>query len=178
MKTLVSTHYEGEHKEVQRAFIFTLFTSTRWCDVKLLTYGNVDASTRTLRFNQKKVESRSSHSAVSFPLNDDLLALIGKPSEPYDPNELIFKLPNYSTCNKHLKRWVKEAGITKWISWHCGRHSFAVNMLDNGVNIKTVSELMGHCGITTTEKYLHVFDKQKMDAVNSLGSIGFGAAGT
>lgn len=178
VKTLVGTHYEGEHKEVQRAFIFTLFTSTRWCDVKLLTYGNVDASTRTLRFNQKKVESRSSHSAVSFPLNDDLLALIGKPSEPYDPNELIFKLPNYSTCNKHLKRWVKEAGITKWISWHCGRHSFAVNMLDNGVNIKTVSELMGHCGITTTEKYLHVFDKQKMDAVNSLGSIGFGAAET
>lgn len=51
-------------------------------------------------------------------------------------------------------------------------------MLDNGVNIKTVSELMGHCGITTTEKYLHVFDKQKMDAVNSLGSIGFGAART
>lgn len=84
VRTLVGTHYEGEHKEVQRAFIFTLFTSTRWCDVKLLTYGNVDASTRTLRFNQKKVESRSSHSAVSFPLNDDLLALIGKPSEPYD----------------------------------------------------------------------------------------------
>ena len=75
VRTLVGTHYEGEHKEVQRAFIFTLFTSTRWCDVKLLTYGNVDASTRTLRFNQKKVESRSSHSAVSFPLNDDLLAL-------------------------------------------------------------------------------------------------------
>lgn len=173
VRTLVNTHYEGEHREVQRAFIFTLFTSIRWCDVKLLTYGNVDATTRTLRFNQKKVESRSAHSAVSFPLNDDLLSLIGKPSEPYDPNEPIFKLPNYSTCNKHLKRWIKEAGINKWISWHCGRHSFAVNMLDNGVNIKTVSELMGHCGISTTEKYLHVFDRQKMDAVNSLGSIGY-----
>ena len=57
VRTLANTHYEGEHKEVQRAFIFTLFTSIRWCDVKLLTYGNVDATTRTLRFNQKK-ESR------------------------------------------------------------------------------------------------------------------------
>ncbi len=80
VRTLVNTHYEGEHREVQRAFIFTLFTSIRWCDVKLLTYGNVDATTRSLRFNQKKVESRSAHSAVPFPLNDDLLSLIGKPS--------------------------------------------------------------------------------------------------
>ncbi len=176
MRKLIDTHYEGEHREVQRAFIFTLFTSVRWCDVKLLTYGNVDASTRTLRFNQKKTESRSAHSAVSFPLNDDLLALIGKPSEPYDPNELIFKIPNYSTCNKHLKRWIKAAGITKWISWHCGRHSFAVNMLDTGANIKTVSALMGHSDIGTTGKYLQAFDKQKMEAVDRLGSIGFDMA--
>ncbi len=176
VRKLIDTHYEGEHREVQRAFIFTLFTSVRWCDVKLLTYGNVDASTRTLRFNQKKTESRSAHSAVSFPLNDDLLALIGKPSEPYDPNELIFKIPNYSTCNKHLKRWIKAAGITKWISWHCGRHSFAVNMLDTGANIKTVSALMGHSDIGTTGKYLQAFDKQKMEAVDRLGSIGFDMA--
>lgn len=177
IRHLIATHYEGEHREVQRAFIFTLFTSTRWCDVKLLTYGCVDRTTRTLRFNQKKVESRSAHSAVSFPLNDDLLALIGKPTEPYNPNELIFKIPNYSTCNKHLKRWIQAAGITKWISWHCGRHSFAFNMLDKGANIKTVSVLMGHCGISTTEKYLQVFDKQKMEAVDSLGSIGFQMTG-
>lgn len=40
VSTLANIHYEGEHKEVQRAFIFTLFTSIRWCDVKLLTYGS------------------------------------------------------------------------------------------------------------------------------------------
>ena len=170
---LATTRYEGECREVQRAFLFSLFTSTRWCDVKLMTCRSVDYSTRTLRFNQKKTEGRSAHSSVVFPLNDGLLSLIGKPSEPYDPNEVIFKIPNYSTCNKHLKRWVKAAGITKWISWHCARHSFAVNTLDKGANIKTVSTLMGHCCISTTEKYLHVLDKQKQDAVDSLGSINF-----
>lgn len=173
IRQLIDTHYEGEHREVQRAFVFTLFTSIRWCDVKLLTYGSVDYTTRTLRFHQKKVESRSAHSYVSFPMNDSLISLVGKPSQPYDPNELIFKIPNYSTCNKHLKRWINAAGIQKWISWHCGRHSFAVNMLDKGANIKTVSSLMGHSDIGTTSKYLHVFDRQKMDAVDSLGEIGF-----
>lgn len=173
IKTLIATRYEEENREVQRAFVFSLFTGVRWCDVKLMTYGNVDMTTRTLRFNQKKVEGRSAHSAVVFPLSEDLISLIGEPSQPYDPKELIFKIPNYSTCNKHLKRWIKTAGINKWISWHCARHSFAVNVLDKGANIKTVSTLMGHCGISSTEKYLHVLDKQKMEAVDSLGSIGF-----
>ncbi len=173
IKKLIATRYEEENREVQRAFVFSLFTGVRWCDVKLMTHGNVDMTTRTLRFNQKKVEGRSAHSAVVFPLSDDLVSLIGEPSQPYDPKELIFKIPNYSTCNKHLKRWIRASGINKWISWHCARHSFAVNVLDKGANIKTVSTLMGHCDISTTEKYLHVLDKQKMDAVESLGSIGF-----
>lgn len=173
IKKLIATRYEEENREVQRAFVFSLFTGVRWCDVKLMTHGNVDMTTRTLRFNQKKVDGRSAHSAVVFPLSDDLVSLIGEPSQPYDPKELIFKIPNYSTCNKHLKRWIRAAGINKWISWHCARHSFAVNVLDKGANIKTVSTLMGHCGISTTEKYLHVLDKQKMEAVDSLGSIGF-----
>ena len=176
IKTLIATRYDEENREVQRAFVFSLFTGVRWCDVKLMTHGNVDMTTRTLRFNQKKVEGRSAHSAVVFPLSDDLVSLIGEPSQPYDPKELIFKIPNYSTCNKHLKRWIKAAGINKWISWHCARHSFAVNVLDKGANIKTVSTLMGHCDISTTEKYLHVLDKQKMEAVDSLGSIGFAMA--
>lgn len=173
IRCLIATRYEGEHREVQRAFVFSLFTGVRWCDVKLMSYGNVDFTTRTLRFNQKKVEGRSAHSAVVFPLSDDLISLIGTPSLPDNPDELIFNLPNYSTCNKHLKRWISKAGIHKLISWHCARHSFAVNVLDKGANIKTVSTLMGHCSISTTEKYLHVLDKQKIEAVGSLGPIGF-----
>lgn len=171
--TLIATRYEGERRDIQRAFVFSLFTSVRWCDIKLLTYGNVDSSTKTLRFQQKKVKTRSAHSSVIIPLSDDLLTLIGKPTEPHDSKELIFKIPEYGACDRHLKRWVKAAGINKNITWHCARHSFAVNTLDKGANIKTVSDLMGHCDISMTEKYLHVLDRQKKAAVESLGSIGF-----
>ena len=57
--------------------------------------------------------------------------------------------------------------------FHCSRHSFAVNLLSNGANIKTVSDLLGHSSIVITEKYLHVIDSLKQDAIRSLGSINY-----
>ncbi len=140
----------------------------KWIEMKLvnaaiselLTYGNVDMSTKTLRFQQKKVEGHRAHSVVVFPLSDDLMALIGKPTEPYNHTEKIFNIPEYGACDRHLKRWVKAAGINKFISWDCSRHSFVVDIFDNGANIKT-------------EKYLYVLDRQKKAAVDSLGTIGF-----
>lgn len=63
----MATRYKGENTEMQRAFIFCLFTGLRWCDVKLLTYANVDPMTKTLRFQQKKVRNVSSRSWVEIP---------------------------------------------------------------------------------------------------------------
>lgn len=72
-----------------------------------------------------------------------------------------------------MQKWVKTAGINKNITWHCARHSFAVNVLGAGANIKTVASLMGHSSIKMTEKYLHVIDQQKQDAINSLGDLDY-----
>lgn len=173
IQQLMSTHYEGEQPEVQKAFVFSLFTGVRWCDVSRLTYADVDEKGGFLRFKQKKVEKHSNRSWVSIPLNDDILTLIGKPKSDNRETERIFDIGVYSCCMKHLKRWVKAAGITKNISWHCSRHSFAVNLLTNGANIKTVADLMGHSSITMTEKYLHTIDAHKKTAINSLGPINF-----
>ena len=68
---------------------------------------------------------------------------------------------------------MKLTGITKHITWHCARHSFAVNLLNAGANIKTVSALLGHASIKMTEKYLHVVDALKQKAINSLGKTNF-----
>lgn len=53
----------------------------------------------------------------------------------------------------------------------CFRHSFAVNILNNGANIKTVASLLGHSGLKHTEKYTHAVDKLKEDAINSLPAL-------
>jgi len=114
----------------------------------------------------------SSRSWVIVPLNDTLIRLIGEPdNDNYD--ERIFTVPHYNICNLYLRKWVKAAGIRKKITWHCARHSFAVNVLTKGANIKTVSSLLGHTSIKMTERYLHVVDSLKQDAINSLGEINY-----
>ena len=54
---------------------------------------------------------------------------------------------------------------------HCARHSFAVNILNNGANIKTVASLLGHSGLKHTEKYTRAIDSLKQDAINSLPEL-------
>jgi len=74
-------------------------------------------------------------------------------------------------CLKALRRWTKRAGIEKHITWHCARHSFAVNILNNGANIKTVASLLGHSGLRYIEKYTRAVDSLKRDAINGLPEI-------
>lgn len=171
VQMLIDTHYDNENSNVRRAFILSLYCGLRFCDVKELTYKNVDYSNKLLKFEQNKTKGHSAASGVVIPLNDGLLSLIGELPVNSDKNILIFPLPTYESCLKSLKRWVKRAGINKHISWHCARHSFAVNILNNGANIKTVASLLGHSGLKHTEKYTRAVDKLKEDAINSLPEL-------
>ena len=173
IQQLISTHYEHENPIIRKAFIFCLYCGLRFCDVKDLTFANVDYSNKLLKFEQNKTKGHSANSGVIIPLNDGLLQLIGEPQQEQNNDSLIFPLPSYEMCLKALKRWVKRAGINKHISWHCARHSFAVNILNNGANIKTVASLLGHSGLKHTEKYTRAIDSLKQDAINSLPELKF-----
>lgn len=171
IQQLIATHYEHENPNIRRAFIFCLYCGLRYCDVKDLTFANVDFSNKLLKFEQNKTKGHSASSGVVIPLNDGILKLIGEPSDPDKRDEVIFPLPSYEMCLKALRRWVKRAGINKHISWHCARHSFAVNILNNGANIKTVASLLGHSGLKHTEKYTRAIDSLKQEAINSLPEL-------
>lgn len=171
IKQLITCHYQGESVNIRRAFLFCLRCGLRFCDVKDLTYSNVDFSNRLLKFEQAKTKGHSSASSVVIPLSDGVLDLIGKPSVEGNRDELIFPLPSHTMCLKALRHWCKRAGIDKHITWHCARHSFAVNILNNGANIKTVAALLGHSGLKHTEKYTRAVDALKQDAINSLSEL-------
>ena len=171
IQLLIATHCKNENPNIRRAFIFCLYCGLRYCDVKDLTFANVDFSNKLLKFEQNKTKGHSASSGVVIPLNDGILKLIGEPSSPDNRDEVIFPLPSYEMCLKALRRWVKRAGINKHISWHCARHSFAVNILNNGANIKTVASLLGHSGLKHTEKYTRAIDSLKQEAINSLPEL-------
>lgn len=79
IQTLIGTQYEGQDPEVRRAFILCLYCGLRFCDVKDLTYKNVDFANKLLKFEQNKTKGHSASSGVIIPLNDGLLKLIGEP---------------------------------------------------------------------------------------------------
>ena len=173
MQQLFATHYDGENPEIRRAFAMTCLTGIRRCDIVRLKYSDVDYSNRVLRFRQTKTEGHSSKSGVTTPLNDALLELIGtKPDDATD--DYIFHLPSDTMCLKALRHWTKKAGISKHITWHCGRHSFATALLSNGSNIKVVSSLLGHSTLRFTEVYVRAVDKLKEEAINSLPTLDLG----
>lgn len=71
-----------------------------------------------------------------------------------------------NTVELYIKIWCEFAGINKPVTFHTSRHSFSVNILARGGNIYTLSKLLGHKNITTTQIYADVLDKNKRATVD------------
>lgn len=169
IRRLASTRWPQENGEIRRAFIFSLYTGTRFCDVRGLTFRNIDYSNRRLVFEQNKTRGHSRNSRIDNPLNDHIFEIVGNPDE--SPDEKIFRLPSLEYCNRYLKEWTARAGIDKHITWHCARHTFGTLIQAKTGNINTVKNLLGHSSVQHTQKYVRAADEQGREAVDMLPDI-------
>jgi site-specific recombinase XerD len=81
----------------------------------------------------------------------------------------VFEGLKYSAyVNLHFQKWILKAGITKYITFHSMRHTNATLLLSNGVDLYTVSKMLGHRDIATTQIYAKVIDKTKREAANTI----------
>ena len=175
IKKLIETHYPKENLQIRNAFLFSLNTGMRWCDVRDLTFGDFDFSNKVFSYNQNKTKGHSTKSNVSLPLTDTLLSLMGEQPETRGKDELVFALPSHTMALKALRRWTKFAGIDKHITFHCARHSFGTNMAattaQKGLSIRVVQDMMGHSSLRYTERYTRVMDEQKKQAMQELSKL-------
>lgn len=158
---------ECRYEVLKKAFLFSCLTGLRWSDISTLTWGQIRENNGhwEVFFTQQKTDG-----VEYLPVSDEALKLIGKPKEP---TERVFRNLKYSAyMNTALQQWVLKAGITKDITFHCGRHTFAVIYLSQGGNIYTLSKLLGHRELRTTEIYAKVIDQSKIDAVMNFPKIG------
>lgn len=156
---------ECESNVIRRAFLFSCLTGLRISDIEKMTWGEVqDGEHCRITFRQKKTKGLE-----YLDINAQARALLG---ERGGHAERIFNgLYSRNNMNVIVSRWVLRAGIKKHITFHCARHTFAVMMLDLGTDIYTVSKLLGHRDIKTTETYAKILDKNKRMAVDNIPKL-------
>lgn len=161
LNTLVATPCEQD--TMKRAALFSALTGLRHCDIQKMQWKEIqiDGEQARLNFTQQKTKG-----VEYMPISPQALELCG---EPRKPNQLVFEnLPDPSWISAPLKRWIKATGITKKITFHCFRHTFATLQLSNGTDIYTVSKMLGHTNVKTTQIYAKVVDEKKEKAAQAI----------
>ncbi|MBM3789832.1 MAG: site-specific integrase [Acidobacteria bacterium] len=164
------------NQAVKHAFLFSAFCGLRYSDVRALTWSQVyrGGPHYSIDFTQKKTGTPE-----RLPLSRQAGKIIGaQKGQEYSPNvtgeinpDAVFKLPAQQTVDKTVKRWAKRAGITKRVSFHTARHTFATMGLTHGVDVYTMSKLLGHRDLSSTEIYAKIVDEKKRAAVDLIPNL-------
>lgn len=155
-----------QYPEIKRAFLFSCLTGLRKSDIEKMTWSEIHQQGKYTRiiFKQKKTGGLE-----YLDISPEAVKLL---SERRKDSDLVFPCRySFSHVTRTLKRWTADAGINKHITFHCGRHTFATLMLDLGADLYTVSKLLGHRNIKTTQIYAKVLDKNKQMAVSLIPEI-------
>lgn len=147
--------------QLKEAFLFSCFTGLRKSDVLNLTWEEIIKENNKYYIN-KKIQKTQRWLKIPLPV----LARQWLPQRPTPPTGIVFSSISQSAIFKHLKEWLHNIGIrNKDITFHCARHTFATLELSLGANLYTVSTLLGHKSITTTQVYAKVVNKEKEHAI-------------
>lgn len=159
---------ECKHPVLKSAFLFSCLTGLRWSDINKLTWSEVRETSdeAQLVFKQKKTAGQE----YQF-ISPQARELMGKRKQEKDR---VFQGLKYGAhFNAEILRWCMRAGITKHITFHSARHTHAVLLLENGADIYTVSKILGHREIRTTQVYAKIVDKKKKEAAYLIPELMF-----
>jgi len=176
-KLFHSSKLNQKQKNVLQYFLFSCYTGLRYTDIKCLRYRDIFSHNALNPIkNQKKtwklilIEMHKTKLDVEIPLLDKALQLINNDDD--EPNQKVFRVISNQKTNKYLKEIMKVAKIDRWnnISYHCSRHSFAINLIQQGVSYHYVSKLLGHTNTETTEIYTKPNRDYLIDAMSKLNN--------
>ncbi len=162
LNTLIKT--PCRNKLYKQVAIFSALTGLRFSDIKKLKWKEVEVVKDIgyfLNFTQKKTNG-----VEVQPITEQAYKLLGSRR---GLEEFVFEGLKYSAYNnRDLYDWIEKAGITKDITFHSFRHTYATMHLNKGVSLYTVSKLLGHKDLKTTQIYAKIIDKTKLEAINKI----------
>jgi integrase len=162
LNCLVKT--ECNNPIMKRAALFSALTGLRFSDIKNLVWSEleyIEGNGYFIQFKQQKTKG-----VEMMPISEQAFSLMGERKEP---TEKVFDGLTYSAYeNRHLAKWIGLAGITKDITFHNFRHSYATLQLSKGTDIYTVSKMLGHRELKTTQIYAKIIDQTKREAADKI----------
>lgn len=154
------------YPSLRRAFLFSCLTGLRKSDIIKMRWKDVRQENGFTRIVFRQQKTKGQEYLDITPLAVQYLGERG------EPDERPFEAFRYSSStNAELRMWAARAGISKEITFHTGRHTFAVIMLELGTDIYTLQKLMGHKFIATTQIYAKLLDDAKRTAVSKIPTI-------
>jgi integrase len=156
---------------LKTAALFSALTGLRFSDIQKMVWSEVQETSEIInnaktkiyyiRFTQQKTKG-----VENLPISEQAFNLLGERGNPKDK---VFEGLQYSAfVNFHLKRWLINANIGKNITFHCFRHTFATLQLSKGTDIYTVSKMLGHRELKTTQIYAKIIDQTKREAADKI----------
>ena len=146
---------------LKEASLFSCLTGLRISDILNLEWKNIVPASEggyCLRLRTEKTETET-----TLPISDEALKLCGERSEGK-----VFKGLKRFMVFQPLKNWVEDAGITKHITFHCFRHTYATLQIALGTDIYTVSKMLTHKHVSTTQRYANLVNAKKRESANKI----------
>ena len=153
---------------VKRAFMFSSLTGLRLSDIRRLRWRDIQKEGDCWRFS---IIMQKTQEPMQSKLSSEACRWLGHPDCQQLDGERVFPLPSNSTLCRILRQWSSDAGVTKHVTFHTARHSYATMALSAGADIYTISKLLGHRSINTTTVYAAIVDTQRDAAVDSVSRL-------
>lgn len=166
IKALIDT--ECPREDVKRAYLFSCYCGLRLSDIYALRWKDIFLDGEQYRVSTVMQKTTT---PIYLPLSRHAVRWLPERDGEGDELKIFAGLPAEPNINKVLAKWAVAAGITKKITYHTSRHSFATMMLTLGADLYTTSKLLGHSNVKTTQIYAKIVDSKKVEAVNLVDSV-------
>ncbi len=169
VQKIIQTDYAPDN-DVKPAFLFCCFSGLRYSDVQKMTWKEITVSADG--FAQLETSMKKTGKPLYLPLSDNALKWLPERGDMPEESHVFYKLPDQvNNADVRLKTLVKKAGISKNVTFHVARHTFATLTLSYGADLYTVSKLLGHSSVRTTQIYAKIVDESKRKAVNLIPKL-------
>lgn len=169
LQAMVNTPFEGKWKQrlwLRRAFLFCCLTGLRKSDIEAMRWRQIREENGYTRIVFEQVKTRK---LEYLDITPEAREYMGKRGADGD---LVFRDFKYGTpVAKYLREWAQKAGVNKPLVFHSSRHTFATLMVSLKTDIYTVSKLLGHADVKTTQIYASIVDAAKREAVARIPSF-------